>query len=52
LPSDTGQNDPDALIETEDEGPDAVPISVWLQLLEMEAAAFLDESESIGCHMR
>jgi hypothetical protein len=39
------QNDPDALVKTEDEEPDTVPISVWLQPLAVEVAALLDESE-------
>jgi hypothetical protein len=29
LPSDTVQNDPDALAEIEDEEPDEIPIPVW-----------------------
>jgi hypothetical protein len=45
LPSDMGQNDPDALVEIEDEESDTFPILLWPQLLEAEAAALLDESE-------
>jgi hypothetical protein len=45
FPSDTAQKDPDALVEVEDDEPDAVSISFWLQLLEVEAVALLDESE-------
>jgi hypothetical protein len=44
LPSDTAQKDPDALVEIEDKGPDVVPMPIWLQLLEVEAAVLLDES--------
>jgi hypothetical protein len=45
LPSDTAQNDPDALVEIEHQESDTVPIPVWLQLLEVEAAALLDKCE-------
>jgi hypothetical protein len=45
LPSHTAQNDLEAHIEIEDGEPDTVPISVSLQLLEVEEAALLDESE-------
>jgi hypothetical protein len=38
------QNDSDALVEIEDQESDAVPIPVWLQLLEVEAAVLLDKS--------
>jgi hypothetical protein len=44
-PSDAAQNDPNALVEIEDEQPDAVSIPAWLQFLEVEAAALLEESE-------
>jgi hypothetical protein len=42
LPSDTAQNDPDALTEIENEESDAILIPVQLQLLKVEAAALLD----------
>jgi hypothetical protein len=45
LPSDRAQNDPDPLVEIENEDPDQVPIPVWLRLLEVEVAAPLGESE-------
>jgi hypothetical protein len=41
-----------ALVEIGDEEPDPVPIPAWLQLLEVEAAALLDEYESIRCHIQ
>jgi hypothetical protein len=43
LPSDTPQNDCDAPFEIEDEGPGAIPVPVWFQVLEVEA--LLDEYE-------
>jgi hypothetical protein len=46
----SSNNDPDVFVEIEDEEPDAALIPVWLQLLEVEAAALLDESEETRCH--
>jgi hypothetical protein len=45
LCSDTAQSDPDTLVKIEKEEPDAVPIPVWLQFIEVAAAALLNEFE-------
>jgi hypothetical protein len=38
---DAAKNDPDTLVEIEDEEPDTVPISVWFQFFELEAVPTL-----------
>jgi hypothetical protein len=48
----TSDDEREAFVEIENEEPDAVPLPVWLQLLDVEAAALLDESESIRGHIR
>jgi hypothetical protein len=37
---------------TEEEEPDAIPIVIWLQLLEVAARALLDGSEQIRCDLQ
>jgi hypothetical protein len=48
----SSNNNPDALVEIEEEEPDTILIPVSLQLLEVEAVALLDECEGIRYHIQ